>query len=119
MKAYHKLSLEVEFKTNTEDGVILYNQQKANGLGDFVSLAIVNGYVEFRYNLGNGAAVITSLEKVELRKFHKVVVKRYHRDGMLKLDDGEEIGGESPGNLKALDLVEDTFIGFVPSNYSR
>lgn len=119
LKAYHKLSLELEFKAYAEDGIIMYDQQKSNGMGDFFSLALVKGYVEFRYNLGNGAAVIKSLEKVELKKFHKIVIKRYHRDGLLKLNDGEDVRGESPGSLKALDLEEDAFIGYVPTNHTR
>lgn len=48
LKAYHKLNIDIEFKAFTENGVILYNQQKADGTGDFVSLALVNGYIEFR-----------------------------------------------------------------------
>lgn len=119
LKAYHKLSLELEFKAYSEDGIIMYNQQKSNGMGDFFSLALVKGFVEFRYNLGNGAAVIKSLEKIELKRFHRLVIKRYHRDGLLKLDDGEDVRGESPGTLKALDLEEDTFVGYVPTNHSK
>ncbi|CAG9855043.1 unnamed protein product [Phyllotreta striolata] len=119
LKAYHKLSLEVEFKARSSDGVILYNQQKADGLGDFVSLAIINGFIEFRYNLGNGMVLIRSVDKIKLGYDHRVVIKRYHRDGVLKLDDSEEIGGESSGNLKALDLLEDAFVGFVPTNNTR
>jgi coxsackievirus/adenovirus receptor len=42
-KAHNKLSLEVEFKTYANDGIILYSQQKEDGTGDFVSLASVNG----------------------------------------------------------------------------
>lgn len=45
LKAYHTFSVEVEFKTYAENGIILYNQQKSDGTGDFVSLAIVDGYV--------------------------------------------------------------------------
>lgn len=119
LKAYHKLTLELEFKTYTNNGILVYNQQKEDGHGDFVSLAIVNGYVEFRYNLGDGLVVISSLEKVEMKKFHRVSAKRYHRDGMLQLDNGENVAGQSSGTLRALDLVEDTFVGFIPSNYSR
>lgn len=119
MRAYHKLSVEVEFKPYSHDGILLYNQQKHDGSGDFVSLAIIKGFVEFRYNLGNGVVVIRSLDKVQLKKFHKVVIKRYHRDGMLKLDDGEDIIGQSQGNLKALDLSEDAFVGNVPTNISK
>lgn len=119
LKAYHKLSVEIEFKTYTKDGIILYNQQRSDGLGDFVSLAIIRGYVEFRYNLGNGPIIITSSNKVHLNRFHRVIVKRYHRDGMLKLDEGEDMAGQSTGSLKALDLVEDAFIGYVPLNSSK
>jgi coxsackievirus/adenovirus receptor len=79
----------------------------------------VGSYVEFRYNLGNGPVVITSLDRVEMKKFHRVVVKRYHRDGMLKLDDYEDVAGQSQGSLKALDLVEDAYIGYVPTNVSK
>ncbi|XP_013176798.1 PREDICTED: agrin-like isoform X2 [Papilio xuthus] len=119
LKAYHKLNIDIEFKAFTENGVILYNQQKPDGTGDFVSLAIVNGYLEFRYNLGNGAIILTSLEKITLNEYHKVSAKRYHRDGILSVDGMEDVAGQSSGNLKALDLADDTFIGSVPTNFSR
>ncbi|GJQ68230.1 hypothetical protein Trydic_g10765 [Trypoxylus dichotomus] len=119
LKAYHKLSIEMEFKTYSNNGILLYNQQRPDGLGDFVSLAIIKGYVEFRYNLGNGPIVITSLNKVQMNQFHRIIIKRYHRDGMLKLDEGEDIAGQSIGSLKALDLIEDAFIGYVPLNSSK
>jgi coxsackievirus/adenovirus receptor len=44
-----------------------------------------------------------------MKKFHRVVMKRYHRDGMLKLDDCDDVAGQSQGPLKALDLVEDAY----------
>ncbi|XP_059489147.1 agrin-like isoform X3 [Neocloeon triangulifer] len=119
LKAYNKFSIEIEFKTYANDGILLYNQQKTDGTGDFISLAIVNGHVEFRYNLGNGPVVITSHEKVQLKKFHHVVARRYHRDGVLKLDDFEDVAGQSQGSLKSLDLQEDAFIGFVPTQEKK
>ncbi|KAF4521048.1 hypothetical protein B566_EDAN008120 [Ephemera danica] len=115
LKAYNKLSIEIEFKTYANDGILLYNQQKSDGTGDFVSLAIVNGYVEFRYNLGNGPVVITSHERVQMKKFHHVVARRYHRDGVLKLDTSDDVAGQSQGSLKSLDLQEDAFVGYVPT----
>ncbi|XP_057656608.1 agrin-like isoform X3 [Diorhabda carinulata] len=119
LKAYHKLSIEVEFQSYTDTGILLYNQQKADGMGDFVSLAIINSYLEFKYNLGNGAVVIRSVDKIQIGNTHRVIIKRYHRDGLLKLDDSEEITGQSSGSLKALDLLEDAFIGYVPTNHTR
>ncbi|KAJ8688469.1 hypothetical protein QAD02_024264 [Eretmocerus hayati] len=119
LKAYYKLSVEVEFQTYAENGIIMYDQQKSDGTGDYVALAIVDGYVQFRYNLGNGAVVLTSPEKVSMKTFHRVAAKRYHKDGVLVLDDAEEVIGQSQGMLKSLDLNQDTYVGNIPTNFSR
>ncbi|XP_053595303.1 agrin-like [Microplitis demolitor] len=119
LKAYHKFSIEVEFKTYADNGIILYNQQKNDGSGDFVSLAIVDGYVQFRYNLGKGPVILTSPERVTMKNFHRISAKRYHKDGVLIYNDGEDIAGQSQGMLKSLDLNQDTFIGNIPTNYTR
>ncbi|XP_015598499.1 agrin isoform X2 [Cephus cinctus] len=119
LKAYHKFSIEVEFKTYADNGIILYNQQKKDGTGDFVSLAIVDGHVQFRYNLGNGAVILTSSERVSMKTFHRIAAKRYHKDGVLIFNDGEDVAGQSQGMLKSLDLNQDTFVGHVPTNYTK
>ncbi|XP_067207512.1 agrin-like isoform X4 [Linepithema humile] len=119
LKAYHKFSIEVEFKTYADNGIILYNQQKSDGTGDFVSLAIVDGYVQFRYNLGNGPVLLMSPERVTMKTFHRVAAKRYHKDGVLIFNDGEDVAGQSQGMLKSLDLNQDTFIGNMPTNYTK
>ncbi|XP_043286401.1 agrin-like isoform X3 [Venturia canescens] len=119
LKAYHKFNIEVEFKTYADNGIILYNQQKNDGTGDFVSLAIIDGFVQFRYNLGNGPVILTSPEKVTMKNYHRIVAKRYHKDGVLIFNDGDDIAGQSQGMLKSLDLNQDTFIGNVPTNYTR
>ncbi|KAL0132239.1 hypothetical protein PUN28_000198 [Cardiocondyla obscurior] len=119
LKAYHKFSIEVEFKTYADNGIILYNQQKNDGTGDFVSLAIVDGYVQFRYNLGNGPVILTSPERVTMKTFHRVAAKRYHKDGVLIFNDGEDVAGQSQGMLKSLDLNQDTFIGNMPTNFTK
>lgn len=62
---------------------------------------------------------MTSLEKITLNEYHKVSAKRYHRDGILSVDEMEDVVGQSAGHLKALDLAEDAYIGSVPTNYSR
>lgn len=42
LKAYHRFSLEMEFKSFSDDGILLYDQQQSDGSGDFISIAIVN-----------------------------------------------------------------------------
>ena len=44
-KATIKLQLEVEFISHAADGLLLYGQQTENGTGDFIALALVDGWV--------------------------------------------------------------------------
>jgi len=76
-------------------------------------------YVQFKYNLGNGPVVLMSPEKVTMKTFHRVAAKRYHKDGGLIFNDGEDVVGQSQGMLKSLDLNQDTFIGNMPTNYTK
>ncbi|XP_029165671.1 agrin-like isoform X4 [Nylanderia fulva] len=119
LKGYHRFNIEIEFKTYADNGIILYNQQKSDGTGDFVSLAIIDGYVQFRYNLGNGPVILTSSERVTMKTFHRVAAKRFHRDGVLVFNNNEDVTGQSQGVLKYLDLNQDTFIGNMPTNYTK
>ncbi|KAK8377274.1 hypothetical protein O3P69_013725 [Scylla paramamosain] len=119
IKAYNKVQVELEFRTFTDSGILLYSQQQRDGSGDFLSLALVDGFVEFRYNLGSGPALIRSHERIQMKRFHRVVAKRYQRDGILQLDDTEDSVGKAPGNLKSLDLRGSTYIGYVPTNERR
>lgn len=116
---YHKFVIEVEFEAYDYNGMIFYNQQKEDGRGDFVSLALIDGFVVFKYNLGSGLAIIRSMEEIKLYNVHTVVIKRYHRDGILKVDDSEDVRGSSTGSMKALDLLEDAFIGHISTNFSK
>lgn len=54
-----------------------------------------------------------------MKTFHRVIAKRYHKDGVLIFNGGEEVAGQSEGMLKSLDLNQDTYIGNIPTNYSK
>lgn len=49
----YTLSLHLEIKAAHLDGVLVYAQAKPTGHGDRIGLALVNGRVEFFYDLGN------------------------------------------------------------------
>jgi Laminin G domain len=139
MKAHDKFGLEMEFKSLLSDGILLYAQQRKDPAVDFISLAIVAGYVisdrspaaiidksmgflsnfryvELRFNLGNGAVVLRSVQPIRLGHWHRVVAQRYRQDGWLRLDDDEDVAVTSPGIHSALDLDTNTFLGAVPSH---
>ncbi len=114
-KVEHKFSLEVEFRPLAADGVILFAQQSLDGTGDFISLALRGGRVEFRYELGDGPALLRSRSRVQLGRWHRVQARRWHRDGMLRLDtDAETVEGASPGELRSLDVPGPAYVGAPP-----
>ena len=43
-----ELHIELEFKSLNEEGILLYSGEEQEQAGDFVSLALRNGFVEFR-----------------------------------------------------------------------
>ncbi|XP_022661641.1 agrin-like isoform X4 [Varroa destructor] len=114
LQAYQGLSLEIEFKAYSSDGLLLYNGQTMTGAGDFMSLALREGHVEFRYNLGSGTVTLKSHERITPGEYHHVMIRRYHQDGVLKVDSGAEVTGRSEGVLKSLDLAENLYVGSVP-----
>lgn len=48
IRGYKQLIMNMSFRTFAMDGILLYNGQNMNGEGDFLSLAIKGGFVEFR-----------------------------------------------------------------------
>ncbi|XP_019637522.1 PREDICTED: agrin-like isoform X4 [Branchiostoma belcheri] len=105
------LSAEVIFYATKNNGMLLYNGQKTDGKGDFVSLNLKDGYLVFRFNLGKGPADIRSEDPVTLNEWHEVKLDRNLRRGQMTLD-GKVVGtGESPGTLSQLNLGLPLFIG--------
>ena len=60
---------------NVCSGLLLYNDQYRGG-GDFVSLGLVDGRIEFRFNVGSGPVAITS-DEVDLHVWHTL---RFRKD---------------------------------------
>lgn len=50
--------IEITFRPRDPDGLIFYNGYSTDGTGDFISLALNNGSVEYRFDLGTGPAIL-------------------------------------------------------------
>lgn len=48
------LDLDIVFKTRSTDGLILYEGYQKYGSADFISVYMVDGHVEFTFDLGTG-----------------------------------------------------------------
>lgn len=66
--------MEVVFLTNSPNGLLFYNGQKTDGKGDFVSLALHDGHLEYRYDLGKGAAVIRYALRTTMQTFFLIYI---------------------------------------------
>lgn len=53
------LDLEVWFLSRSSDGMLAYSARDENGRGDFVWLALIGGRIQFRWDLGSGAGIVT------------------------------------------------------------
>uniref|UniRef100_A0A6I8PQH2 Agrin n=1 Tax=Ornithorhynchus anatinus TaxID=9258 RepID=A0A6I8PQH2_ORNAN len=114
LRAYHTVRVAMEFRAMEPQGLLLYNGQ--NRGKDFISLALVRGFVELRFNTGSGTGTVTSKVPVELGKWHQLVVSRNRRSGSLSVDGEPPVTGESPIGTDGLDLDTDLFVGGVPTD---
>jgi hypothetical protein len=68
-------TLELEFKTEQPNGLVLYTDD--GGTYDFFELKLVEGALRLRYNLGGGAQIITVGRDLHDGHWHKVQVSPF------------------------------------------
>ena len=91
--------------------------RNSDGIMQFIFLG--QRYVEFRYDLGDGAAVLRSTGRLTAGSPHQIIAKRYNRDGLLRIDGKEDVEGTSPGTMKSLNLDYGGYMGHVPLNSTK
>jgi coxsackievirus/adenovirus receptor len=72
------------FKPQDNYGLMVYMDKKDQVLGhtrDFLSVGLYDGFVELRYNLGSGTAVIRSAQRATLNVWHELIATRENRAG--------------------------------------
>uniref|UniRef100_A0A671RYE7 Agrin n=1 Tax=Sinocyclocheilus anshuiensis TaxID=1608454 RepID=A0A671RYE7_9TELE len=109
-----KFSMTVVLLANDSKGMIFYNGQKTDGKGDFISLSLNDGILEFRYDLGKGPAVIRSKEKIKLNEWSTVNLERASRKGEISINGKDPVRGEAPNQHTDLNLKESLFVGGAP-----
>ena len=103
--------------------MILYNGQTSNGNGDFISVNLINGRVQYSYDLGSGVANLTSGGEenlvqnnptkypITLNEWHSIKITRNGPHGTLQVDDGPVISGSSKAPLTELNLGTSLYLG--------
>ncbi|XP_043356008.1 basement membrane-specific heparan sulfate proteoglycan core protein isoform X9 [Dermochelys coriacea] len=112
--AYKKFEIQITFRPDTADGMLLYNGQKKSTGADFVSFGLVGGRPEFRFDAGSGMATIRHPAPIRLGAFHTVQLYRNLTQGSLVLDSHPPVNGTSQGKFQGLDLNEELYLGGYP-----
>ncbi|KFV84292.1 Pikachurin, partial [Struthio camelus australis] len=115
--SYQKFQITLEFRAESEDGLLLYCGENEHGRGDFMSLAIIRRNLQFRFNCGTGVAVITSENKIKLGNWHSVTLFRDGQNGWLKMDNDTPVAGKSQGQYSKITFRTPFYVGGAPSVY--
>ncbi|XP_037909404.1 neurexin-1 isoform X2 [Hermetia illucens] len=111
-------SLELEFKTEQPNGLVLYTDD--GGTYDFFELKLVEGALRLRYNLGGGAQIITVGRDLHDGHWHKVQVLR-NDDQTTLVVDGVPQSRTSRGKefqFGKFATNSDVYIGGMPNWYN-
>ncbi|VDI80814.1 Hypothetical predicted protein [Mytilus galloprovincialis] len=109
--SYKQFEVKLNIRPDRSNGLILFSGEKKNAESDFFSIALVDGFVEFRYDCGTGMAVIKSKDRVDIGDWNMVTVKRVGNEGSLKLNDHDMIQGLSKGAYSRLTLRLKLYLG--------
>ncbi|XP_074063456.1 pikachurin isoform X2 [Macrotis lagotis] len=115
--SYQAFQITLEFRTETEDGLLLYCGENEHGRGDFMSLAIIRRSLQFRFNCGTGAAVIMSESKIKLGSWHTVSIYRDGLNGLLQVNNGTPVTGQSQGQYSKITFRTPFYLGGAPNAY--
>ena len=87
LEARQSTLISMSIKPEFASGLLMYTDDSpAKVSNDFLAIGLYDGYVELRYNLGSGTAVIRSEEKVGLNNWHTIVAARTEQSGMIECD---------------------------------
>uniref|UniRef100_A0A8C6RKI4 Pikachurin n=1 Tax=Nannospalax galili TaxID=1026970 RepID=A0A8C6RKI4_NANGA len=115
--SYQAFQITLEFRAEAEDGLLLYCGESEHGRGDFMSLALIRRALHFRFNCGTGVAIIISETKIKLGAWHTVMLYRDGLSGLLQLNNGAPVTGQSQGQYSKITFRTPLYLGGAPSAY--
>ncbi|XP_062981542.1 protein eyes shut homolog [Elgaria multicarinata webbii] len=113
----HKVHIQLQFQVLSGNGILFYTAQHLSPRsGDFLSISLVNGYVQLRYNLGDRTVILQTFQNVHITNSTWYLIKagRVGNEGYLDLD-GINITQKASNGMTALDTHTDFYVGGVPS----
>uniref|UniRef100_A0A8C4QJ25 Neurexin 1b n=1 Tax=Eptatretus burgeri TaxID=7764 RepID=A0A8C4QJ25_EPTBU len=117
LQAYTSMHLFFQFKTTAPNGLIFYNGGDGN---DFISLELVEGYLQYSFDLGNGPTLIKANSDAQLsdNQWHSVIISRdLNNLHLLKVDS--KLVSQNGNGARNLDLKGMLYVGGLPRELFR
>ncbi|KAH0954021.1 hypothetical protein HN011_007523 [Eciton burchellii] len=109
--AYKHVQLELEFRPEAWDGVLLLAGERDDLQGDFMALILHHGFIEFRFDCGSGVGTVRSTETVRLNEWNTLSVYRHRWDAWIQLNQEKRVEGRSKGLFSRITFREPLFVG--------
>ena len=109
--ATQSLTITLIFNPSAPTGLLLFSSLTNTDFSDYFFVALVDGFVQFGFNLGSGGIVISSTGPLQLDTFHTVTVSRNGANGTLYVDDSNPVFGSSPSPFTGLSLRNNLYLG--------
>lgn len=108
-------TLNLRVKIESANGLLVWTGgDEMSPASDFLLLGIENGFLHFRFNLGNGeGGVIYNDTRIDDGKWHRLRATRIEQTATVRVDNGPIVTGASPGKLRQLNGNGQLFIGGV------
>lgn len=109
--AYKEFAVAIEFRPEAKNGLLLFSAEFENAHKDFFSITLVNGFIEFRFDCGTGAALVRSPVEVEVGQWNQLIVARNDNQGSLQLNGGDIVQDTAPGAFTRITLRQNLYLG--------
>ncbi|XP_076762491.1 pikachurin [Xylocopa sonorina] len=109
--AYKHVQLELEFRPEAWDGILLLAGERDDLQGDFMALILHHGFIEFRFDCGSGVGTVRSTQTVRLNEWNTLTVYRHRWDAWVQLNQEKHVEGRSKGLFARITFREPLFVG--------
>ncbi|KZC11196.1 Pikachurin, partial [Dufourea novaeangliae] len=109
--AYKHVQLELEFRPEAWDGILLLAGERDDLQGDFMALILHHGFIEFRFDCGSGVGTVRSTQTVRLNEWNTLTVYRHRWDAWIQLNQEKRVEGRSKGLFARITFREPLFVG--------
>ena len=107
--------LEIEFKSETNNGLLLYSGEDQKLKNTFFSISISQGFVEIRFDCGNGLSVLKSPNLLPLQTWINLKINKAHNYLSMQLDGQEQVSTISNGFFDIIEHKLELFMGGSPN----